>query len=66
MQDDRTGTASSDAPAPEVSPDNPCPFLRAVVSEGFVGGHVVPLAHAGQHRGGGLRQDGLSEESWSA
>ncbi|MDP3692959.1 di-heme-cytochrome C peroxidase [Bradyrhizobium sp.] len=31
------------APGPEVSPDNPCPFLRAVVSEGFVGGHVVPI-----------------------
>src|SRR5262245_57488178 len=27
-----------------VSPDNPCPFLRAVVSEGYVGGHNVPLA----------------------
>lgn len=27
-----------------VSPDNPCPFLRAVVAEGFVDGHVVPLS----------------------
>ena len=46
MQDDRNGTASNNAPARPVavSPDNPCPFLRAVVSEGFVGGHVVPLA----------------------
>jgi hypothetical protein len=26
-----------------VSPDNPCPFLRAVVSEGYIGGHNVPL-----------------------
>ena len=46
MQDDRDGTASNNAPAQPiaVSPDNPCPFLRAVVTEGFVGGHVVPLA----------------------
>ena len=46
MQDGRDGTGSSNAPAQPiaVSPDNPCPFLRAVVSEGFVGGHVVPLS----------------------
>ena len=30
--------------APEVSPNNPCPFLRAVVAEGYVGGHVVPIS----------------------
>jgi len=42
MQDDRAG---STAPAPQipVSPNNPCPFLRALVAGGFVGGHVVPL-----------------------
>ena len=46
MQDDRDGTVSNPTPAQPiaVSPNNPCPFLRAVVSEGFVGGHVVPLA----------------------
>src|ERR1700748_2259541 len=27
-----------------VSPDNPCPFLRALVAGGFVGGHVAPLS----------------------
>jgi hypothetical protein len=27
-----------------VSPNNPCPFLRAVVAAGFVDGHVVPLS----------------------
>jgi len=32
-----------DTPAPQVSPDNPCPFLRALVANGYVGGHVVPL-----------------------
>jgi hypothetical protein len=37
--------ASSDVPAPPtgVSPNNPCPFLRALVAEGFVDGHAVPL-----------------------
>ena len=28
----------------DVSPNNPCPFLRALVAAGFVDGHVVPLA----------------------
>jgi hypothetical protein len=27
----------------DVSPDNPCPFLRALVANGYVGGHTVPL-----------------------
>lgn len=41
---DRTGPNSSTPGQPiAVSPDNPCPFLRAVVSEGYVGGHNVPL-----------------------
>jgi hypothetical protein len=50
MPNETAGTASSDTPAGEipVSPDNPCPFLRALVAGGFVGGHVVPLATLGQ------------------
>ena len=44
MQDDGNNRAAGGAPAPEVSPNNPCPFLRAVVAEGFVGGHVVPIS----------------------
>ena len=46
MQDNTVGIVSSDAPAPgaAVSPNNPCPFLRAVVAEGYVDGHVVPLS----------------------
>lgn len=46
MQDDRAGTVSSDTPGPQtaVSPNNPCPFLRAVVAEGFVGSHIVPIS----------------------
>src|SRR5260221_3043864 len=45
MQDDRAGSVSSDPPARQaaVSPDNPCPFLRALVAADFVDGHAVPL-----------------------
>jgi hypothetical protein len=44
MPDD--SNRASDTPVPQipVSPDNPCPFLRAVVAEGFVGGHIVPIS----------------------
>src|SRR5882757_8316057 len=31
------------APPSAVSPDNPCPFLRALVANGYVGGHIVPI-----------------------
>ncbi|QPF85786.1 hypothetical protein IC762_05620 [Bradyrhizobium genosp. L] len=34
---------ASGAPAPQVSPNNPCPFLRALVAGSYVGGHIVPL-----------------------
>jgi hypothetical protein len=27
-----------------VSPNNPCPFLRALVANNYVGGHIVPLS----------------------
>jgi hypothetical protein len=43
MQDDRPRTSDATAHQIAVSPDNPCPFLRALVAGGFVGGHVVPL-----------------------
>jgi hypothetical protein len=46
---DRTGSNSSTPGQPiAVSPDNPCPFLRAIVAEGYVGGHNVPLATLAQ------------------
>jgi hypothetical protein len=37
--------STSNAPAGQVavSPNNPCPFLRALVANGYVGGHIVPL-----------------------
>jgi hypothetical protein len=36
-------TSGAPAPGPAVSPNNPCPFLRAAVSEGFIRGDVVPI-----------------------
>src|SRR3954447_9564956 len=54
MTDDHAGNLSSDAPI-AVSPDNPCPFLRAVVAEGHIDGHTVPLgilAHTVQSASG--------------
>jgi hypothetical protein len=46
MSDNPIGTASGTTPAWQiaVSPNNPCPFLRALVANGYVGGHVVPLS----------------------
>ena len=45
MQDDRVGSPADGTPDQQtlVSPNNPCPFLRALVAGGFVGGHIVPL-----------------------
>jgi len=45
MQDDRVGSPGDGTPGQQtlVSPNNPCPFLRALVAGGFVGGHIVPL-----------------------
>jgi hypothetical protein len=42
MTDNSTGSAPGAAPI-AVSPNNPCPFLRALVANGYVGGHDVPL-----------------------
>ena len=46
MSDDSIGTAPRGTPSGQiaVSPNNPCPFLRALVANGYVGGHVVPLS----------------------
>jgi hypothetical protein len=46
MPDTPIGTAPGASPAGQipVSPNNPCPFLRALVANGYVGGHVVPLS----------------------
>lgn len=46
---DQTGSESGTPGGPiAVSPNNPCPFLRAIVAEGYVGGHNVPLAALAQ------------------
>ncbi|KRR29981.1 hypothetical protein [Bradyrhizobium retamae] len=46
MSDQRIATAPGAAPAGQlpVSPNNPCPFLRALVANGYVSGHLVPLS----------------------
>ena len=45
MSDNPIGTPGT-TPAGQiaVSSNNPCPFLRALVANGYVGGHVVPLS----------------------
>jgi len=64
MSNENAGMASSDAPAGQipVSPDNPCPFLRALVAGGFVGGHVVPLATLGQAVEAASGEQGLKKQ----
>ena len=44
MSDHAIATAPGAALAGQfsVSPNNPCPFLRALVANGYVGDHVVP------------------------
>ncbi len=43
MQDQPLASSTGSAPQIPVSPNNPCPFLRALVAGGFVDGHIVPL-----------------------
>ena len=64
MPNENAGTASSDTPAGDipVSPDNPCPFLRALVAGGFVGRHVVPLATLGQAIEAASGEQGLQKK----
>jgi hypothetical protein len=44
MQEDSAGVRDAEPARVAVSPDNPCPFLRALVAHGFVDGDVVPLS----------------------
>lgn len=44
MPADRAAASHAPHEQTPVSPDNPCPFLRALVTGGFVGGHSVPLS----------------------
>jgi hypothetical protein len=43
MQDQPIAPGTAPAPQIAVSPNNPCPFLRALVANGFVDGHTVTL-----------------------
>ncbi|MFL6839100.1 MAG: di-heme-cytochrome C peroxidase [Bradyrhizobium sp.] len=60
MQD---GSVSRHAPLKQlpVSSDNPCPFLRALVAEGFVDGHIVPLAKLSRTIGVASGERGLKK-----
>jgi hypothetical protein len=40
---ERSPNAAGSTRLPEVSPNNPCPFLRALVAGGYLGGHIEPL-----------------------
>jgi mono/diheme cytochrome c family protein len=55
MQDDHAGTGPA-----AVSPDNPCPFLRALVAGRFVDGHIVPLSKLAGTIEAATGQKGLS------
>jgi hypothetical protein len=43
MQDQPIVPGTAPTPQIAVSPNNPCPFLRALVANGYVGEHIVPL-----------------------
>ena len=60
MSDNPIGTAPGNTPAGQfpVSPNNPCPFLRALVANGYVGGHVVPLAQLAEMIGSASGETG--------
>ncbi|WP_442893482.1 hypothetical protein [Bradyrhizobium sp.] len=44
-----------------VSPNNPCPFLRALVANGYVGGHVVPLSQLAETIGAASGETGSAQ-----
>src|SRR5438309_10842272 len=50
-------------PSIQVSPDNPCPFLRGLVGEGFVDGGTVPLNTLSQTIANASVETGLKKSS---
>jgi hypothetical protein len=58
MQDSSDTTARTIA----VSPDNPCPFLRALVAEGVVDGHIVPISKLAQEIEAASGETGLQKK----
>lgn len=64
MSDRPVATALGTALAGQfpVSPNNPCPFLRALVANGYVGGHVVPLPQLAEMIGLASRKTGFAKK----
>jgi hypothetical protein len=60
MTDASTGSAPGATPI-DVSPNNPCPFLRALVANGYVGGHIVPLPTLAETIGRASGETGVQE-----
>jgi hypothetical protein len=50
-------------PSIQVSPNNPCPFLRGLVGEGFVDGGTVPLRTLSQTIANASGETGLKKTS---
>lgn len=50
-------------PSIQVSPNNPCPFLRGLVGEGFVDGRTVPLGTLSQTIANASGETGLKKVS---
>ena len=65
MPNDSAGTDSNDALPGQVpvSPNNPCPFLRALVATDVVEGHIVPLSTLSRTIGAASGEKGLKETS---
>ena len=71
MSDTPIGTPPGTTPAGQiaVSPNNPCPFLRALVANGYVGGHIVPLSQLTEMIGlasgeTGSAQKNVRQKTW--
>ena len=64
MSDDSIGTAPRTTRTGQipVSPNNPCPFLRALVANGYVGGHVVPLSQIAEMVGLASGETGAAQK----
>src|SRR5258705_8650732 len=60
MPDHSIGTAPGGQTP--VSPNNPCPFLRALVANGYVGGHVVPLSKLSEMIGAASGETGSAKK----
>jgi len=63
MSDHAVATALGTALAGQfpVSSNNPCPFLRALVANGYVGGHVVPLSRLAELIGAASGETGFAQ-----